>query len=681
MLSVVLIVLVGTVITVVPGAVLGWRLQLPIPIALVCGPALTFGMIGLVTLPLGAIPIAWNLITAVTVFAAFLLLAQGWRVYAGRRGWGSRHIGFVSRTHIPLRLMVLPAMGVALGAVTILVTSLRRLVNVIPGGINNVPQGWDALWHTNTVQFIYDSGVASPRMMGDLINTDTHAAHFYPTAWHALAALVMPVSDATSLQTFNVYSIVSLALTVPSGIAVLAWSVVRPRVSVSAAALISGLAAAVGALLPALPYVELGVYATPSAVAVAVGLLAAGLVMSAVREYSRIPAAILAVVGVASLQPSGAFVCAVIVLFWWLGHQLRHPAQGRLADFYILASIGGVSLALLIPQILGVFIGEDEIGAFTFFESTNRAVSWEKVLTLHTRHLEDVATPWIVLFFSLMGLLALIRMRQWWLVGLWSFLALCTVNAVQKFDIGLPNFMQSDSYHSLGDVFLAVTSLFYNDPRRLSYVLSMLVAVAAGIGLAMVVVTTSRWFTRRRSGRTVVIENLIFRIGTVAISVGIVVIAYFNYNDNSSLATMGRDDRLVSPSDIQAFAWLSQQPGAYDGLVLNNLDQGTGWMYALEGLHPTFTHYRAPGFSDDLLALYWHIKDAGKDPNVDRALEKLNVRYVMDSPPSYWFFQPNPGPLFDLVQTPGLRLVKQFGEARIFEVKATAERQDAKPVQ
>ena len=56
----------------------------------------------------------------------------------------------------------------------------------------SIPSTWDSVWHANTIRFILDTGQASPTHMGELRNVETHDALYYPSAFHALAAISVP---------------------------------------------------------------------------------------------------------------------------------------------------------------------------------------------------------------------------------------------------------------------------------------------------------------------------------------------------------------------------------------------------------------------------------------------------------------------------------------------------------
>ena len=155
--------------------------------------------------------------------------------------------------------------------------------------------------------------------------------------------------------------------------------------------------------------------------------------------------------------------------------------------------------------------------------------------------------------------------------------------------------------------------------------------------------------------------------------------AVVRYPPNAQIASKERGGKYVGPDDLAAYEWLAAQPDAQDVLVLNNLDQGTGWLYPVTGVTPMFPFYRANEFSERQRDLFWGVSEIGADPDIDQIVRDMNVHYVIDSPPSYWEFQrgmPDPArghqgdPFLALRQNgaPGLTEVFRRGDAVVYRV-------------
>src|SRR3954454_16080548 len=79
-------VIVALLLLVVPGAIVGRTAQLTWPVAVAVGPALTYGVVALAILPMGAIGVPWNGWTALVVLLlAVTLVASLQAAFVRRR--------------------------------------------------------------------------------------------------------------------------------------------------------------------------------------------------------------------------------------------------------------------------------------------------------------------------------------------------------------------------------------------------------------------------------------------------------------------------------------------------------------------------------------------------------------------------------------------------------------------
>ena len=76
------------------------------------------------------------------------------------------------------------AAGVAFGALAIGYAAVRGIPHW-----QSIPSTWDSVWHADEIRYILDTGQASSNHMGELRNVETHALLYYPSAFHALAAV------------------------------------------------------------------------------------------------------------------------------------------------------------------------------------------------------------------------------------------------------------------------------------------------------------------------------------------------------------------------------------------------------------------------------------------------------------------------------------------------------------
>lgn len=660
------ITVVTAVILIVPGALVGRRMSLPWPVAVAAGAPLTFGMIGIFTVLYGALSIPWNVGTAAVMVGVSWLVAWGWDL--GTRRFGALAPAAAAEVRpISRPALLTVAAGVLLGALIIVLTSIRRLIGTTFFGLNNISQVWDALWHADALQWIHETGDGSSLHMGELMNYDTHGFNYYPNTWHDLGALLYPLTGANTVELYNIYSPASLAFTLPISIGSLAYWLGRKRFDPDRSAVFAALAAAVTAVFPSLPYVELAFTAVPNAVGVSLAPITAVLVISAVGDRRRVLAAVLAIAGTAATHPSGLVVMAVIVGSWWLLQAWWKPVRGRGGDVATLAAIGAGALVLISPVIIGTLkISENnELSGFDFRdENASLAKAFVRAAFNGTDLLGHQYPLLYLLIPAAIGLGWLVWSRNWAVVAAWLAFIVTTANAV--YDLGgLPS-----------KLFGALGGYFYNSPHRLTFVVSMFTAVAAGIGLGVLVLGVARllaqkpvWQRNRLALPALTLVGLLIVAGAGAV----------RYADNGKIAVQYRSGAYVGVEDVEAYRWLAQQPDARSTVILNNLDQGSGWMYPVADLTPLFPFYRANDFSQRQSDLYWNVARIGADPRIDQIVRDLNIRYVIDAPPSYWWFQngaPNPAegrfgdPFLPLRENgaPGLREVYRQGNVTIYEV-------------
>lgn len=530
------------------------------------------------------------------------------------------------------------------------------------GGTENIFQGWDAHWHANYIQFIHEIGQASPDQAGDLRYPENGSTLYYPSTWHAIAALVMGLRGIGAVETYNLVQIGSTALVFPLGVAALAWLFTHRRFPRPASATAAAVAALATALFPGLPYMEVMVAATPSAVANGLAGLVAATIVAALADRRLIPAATLGFVGIGGVHPSALATAGVIVIFWWLFEGVWRPVRDRVRDLTLLVGIASAGVLTLLPQILTVSEEADDISAFEFEVDGDRAAVWGRAVALQVRHVEDFGVRWALLVLAGLGVLVLFRRRVFWPVLLWGGLLVVCVNAMSVFG------------NWTGGVLRGAGAVFYNDPRRIGVVLAMLVAAAVGVGIGVIAQALGGWFARlvdpitdpdqrgAASARLVVALIALVSVGSWVVQ------AAPEYA--KAAGTNQRQGRLVDAHDLRALDWLAEQPQAYEGLIYTNPDEGSAWMYATHGLPAVVRHYLPPEDNAPLTTfLFFNMDRAGVDPLVDRALTELGVRYVYISPPNYWGFQPPNEHLLRLDETPGLAKVYEDSQVRIFAVR------------
>ena len=667
-------------VLVVPGLLVSLAARLPLRHALAASVPVTYGVTAIAGFLFDLIGLRWDagglvLATLVTVVVV-LLLGFGARLVAlarrsrsavqeqragPSRGAGDPIAALWSFLRWPVAWW-LPALAVAAASWATGQMILTELSGT-NGGVADIFQGWDAHWHVDYIRFIHDTGIASPDRAGDLRYPENSATLYYPSTWHSVAAVVMQLTGVGSVEIYNLVQIGTLSLGFPLGVAALTRLVTRSRLGEATSITATACAALATPLFPGLPFVEIMVAATPSAAANSLAGLVAALVVAALsRRRLAVPAA-LALVGIGGVHPSAMVTAGAMVLFWWLFDGLWRPVRGRLRDLAVLAGIALAGAGTLLPQLLTISQEADDISSFEFQIDVSRAETWGKAATLQVRHVQDWGVRWVLLAMALCGLLVLLRRRVVWPVLLWAGLLVVTVNAMSVFG------------NWTGGALRSIGSIYYNDPRRLGVSLAILVAMAVGVGVAALAQGAASALGRLvdpltdPEGRGVVYPRIAVAAAALVAVGSWTVQAAPEYA--VAAGTSQRWDRMVDVHDRRAFDWLARQPRAYEGLIYTNPDEGSGWMYATNGLPSTSRHYLQPGSTAPLSTyLFFRMDRAGVDPRVDRALRELDITYVYVSPPNYWGFQKPNRHLLDLNDTPGLVKVYADSQVRIFAVRA-----------
>jgi D-galactosaminyltransferase len=637
-------VLIALLLLVIPGAIVARVGRLTWPTAVAVGPALTYGIVALAIVPFGALGVPWNGWTALFALAVVTGIAWCLRIALAR----VRDVDAEARAATRGPALVVAA-GVLLGALLIGLAALRGLPNW-----QSIPSNWDSVWHANTIRFILDTGQASPTHMGELRNVETHEALYYPSTFHALAAVFSQLTGAAPTTAYTLNSLAASIWLFPVSAAALTWQLLRTRTDEWRTAGAAATAAALSGSFTALPYIEFDTASMPNLAAYGVAVPTMVLVVSALRHRDRIPLVVLALLGVFSVHITGGVVVVLFVAGWWLFDALWRPVRGRVADFVSLLTIAVPTAALLLPQFLGVLQQAEIIVGHAFLTHEGKKRGLIDAMVQHTRHLNDFPIQWVLIILAAVGGIILVYRRVWWPLAVWFLLVVSIVHSSAPF--GGP----------IGALTGNFSDLFYSDPRRLSAVVTMLLTAAVGIAvftLASGVVAGARRRVGKGSPRA---WNAATAAVCVAVSVGI----GLAYLPRAQFLFGEKYDRVIVDSkDLQAWAYLATLPGARDTLIGDANTDGTAWMYAVAGLHPLWTHYdypvqQGPGYHR---FIFWaYADDADTDPRVAEAVKALNIRYVVTSTPVVRGFV-MPDGLVSLDRSRSWEKIYDNGEARIYE--------------
>lgn len=637
---------VAVLLLTVPGAIVARVGGLRTTASLAVGPVLTYGVVGAAIVPFGALGVRWNTATASAALAGAIVLAWTFRHVLARRK--------PAATGGPPGPELVVAAGVVLGALAIAVAAWRGLPNW-----QSVPSTWDSVWHANAVRWILDTGQASPTHMGELRNVETQTPLYYPSAFHALAAILAQLVGAAPTTAYTLSSLASAVWLFPLSAGLLTWNILTGRTSRWRTAGSAATAAVLAASFTAVPYVEFGTASMPNLTAYGLVVPAFVLVTTSTAFRERIPLAVLALIGVFSVHTTGGVVVVTFVVAWWLLEALSRPVAGRGRDFATLAAVAIPALVALLPQFAGLLRQTEIINGHTFVTHEGKVRAVFDAVVQHTRHLNDFPIQNILISLAGVGFVLILLKRIWWPAAVWLLLVVSIVHSSAPF--GGP----------IGRLTGLYSDLFYSDPRRLSAVVTLLLTPMAGYAvfcLVVIVVAQAKRlacrFTDRVPGRPLWIGSTAVLLAAVSIG-----LAWHYFPRHRFLLGDKYDKVIVSDKDLAAFAYLAALPGARDTVIGNANVDGTAWMYAVAGLHPLWTHYdypvqQGPGYNR---FIFWAYADnADRDPRVADAVRALNIRYVITSSPVVRGFVVPDG-LVSLDKSASWAQIYDNGGARIYE--------------
>lgn len=645
-------VLLAVMLLTLPGALVARTSGLRWPLAAAVGPALTYGVVALAIVPFGALGISWN---APSAAAALLAVMNGFLLYRLLLTRQGAVPGAPRKRDWPATVA---GAGVVLGALAIGYAAWRGLPDW-----QSAPSNWDSVWHANTVRWILDTGQASPTHMGELRNVETKAALYYPSAFHALAAVFAQLTGAAPTAAYTLSSLAAAVWLFPLSAALLTWQLLISRTTRWRTAGAAATAAGLSPSFTAVPYVEFDTASMPNMVGYGIAVPAFFLVTSTLAHRSRVPLAVLAVIAVFSVHITAGVVLVTFLGAWWLLEAWRRPTRGRAGDFVALLAIAVTGVLLLLPQFLGVLAQTEIITGHEFLTHEGRKRALFDAVAQHTRHLNDFPVQNILIALAGAGFLLLLLKRIWWPAAVWLLLVVSIVYSSAPF--GGP----------IGAVIRHYSDLFYSDPRRLSGVVTMLLAPMAGVALFYGVALALAWVRRamqergRHPDRTVWIA-----LATALLVATCSVLAWHYLPRHRFLIGDKYDHVIVAAADLEAFAHLAELPGARDTLIGNANVDGTAWMYAVAGLHPLWTHYdypvqQGPGYNRFIIWAY--ADDADTDPRVAAAVQALNIRYLLVGGPIVRGFV-MPDGLVSLDKSKSWAKIYDNGGARIYEWRGAA---------
>ncbi|WNV74788.1 DUF6541 family protein [Geodermatophilus sp. DSM 44513] len=639
MLSDLLVVLpVSLLVLFLPGGAVAAAAGLRAPVALAVAPLLSYGLAAAAATAAAVVDVDWGpgaLLVTTAVPAALL-----WLVRHPRPGrWRPRR-PVLRRPGVP---GLVTGAGVLAGGVLSAAVLLAGM-----GSVTRPNQDWDFTFHANATRLIADTGQVAASALREVNHWETEA-FFYPNAHAALGAVVRDLTGASVFAVLNTSALLVGGLA-GLGLAVLLRDLGAPLgVRAATPLLLAGCTAFPYDLLwrgPLLPY------------ATGVALLPAFLLL--VRGVAgRRPAApvLLTALGAAALfglQPSTALAAALLTALmvgqgWW------DAGRVRLREAGLLLAAAALTAVLAAPAVLGALrAGTGEVVA------SWRAVAtpWEATTDLLLFDHATPGPPQYALALAVLVGLGTLRSARW----LWWWVAATAVAGVL--------FVLTAS--SDAPLVEAVTRPWWNDRWRFAALAALGTAPVAAHGVRSVARGAVALAARARPAPGAVWSRPASRAVAVGAVLGVLVLAtgglYWQTNRDRT-ATAYASERHLSRAETAAMAWLAERvpPGDF---VMNDPMDGSAHLLSVTGVRPVFGHHvpsnAALGPVQGVLLSRFACLDS--DPAVRDAVAQLGIRYVLVGS---GFVRPTahraPG-LRQLSASPSLRLVRDEGGVRLYEV-------------
>ncbi|GAA1777178.1 DUF6541 family protein [Agromyces lapidis] len=539
----------------------------------------------------------------------------------------------------------------------VLLGSALALLFIAPqiGDPGHPAQTYDTVFHLNAVEWILDTGNASPTAM--TMTTPGRATTFYPTLWHAIVALVVQLTGASVPVATNAVALV-VASVVWTVACVFLARVLFGRAPFHAV-LVGGLSAVFGAF-PAM-LLWFGVL-YPNLLAVSILPLALALLAALVQQRSMLGMRSIALAltaawvigGMTLAHPNALFSLFVLTIPLVVSAAVRLVRRASPQRRIRVAALSAIAAIALFA-----------VEAFAFSRTTTTDNAWlpsrsfpAAVREALTNSPIDLSYAWVVSALMVIGIVvALRRPRLRWAVA--AYLLSVLLYAVA---IGWP----------AGPLRTAITGVWYNDSYRLAALTPILAIPLAALGTVRI----ARWLAggirlgrsrTRRAPALPAIATMII-VGLLAISVpftstvidsGRFIAARYHLDDRSA---------MLSADEV---ALLEQLPQLVpeNAVIAGNPWNGSSLVYAYTGRRTLFPH--VGGAYPDA---YWALAEGLSDgtPEACAAAHDLGVTHVLDFGERYIFAEDLraeefPG-ITNVSGSDTLTLIAERGDAKLYEV-------------
>lgn len=620
-----------------PGLLLGFLLRLRGLRLFALAPALSVSLVAVAAIAAPFVGIRWSILPVLVLTAVASVAAFFW----------SRHVGVPARprSRANARQLVAIIISIAVPAVLIGFVLVRSMHDP-----EFFSQRYDNFFHLNAVQYVLDTGNASPLWLGSM--TSPAGVPFYPSGWHALVSIVVAVSGASVPLATNAMIIVVAAIVWPIG------AVFLVRELLGRNQILTVIAGALAAAFPAFPFLLLhygvlyplflGLAVATAAIVAAWWLLRPGTVS---RRQDWALLLVLVVPGLGVAHPGALMAVVALTVPFVLArllHRMRIPGRPRLIAIGLLVAYAAVGVILL--QVV---------------RPPGSQIYWPIINTVPDSVGEVVAAG-VYGYPSSLGITALMAIGAYSVIrrgtyARWSILAMAVISAV------LYIIVSASPYETLRFWF---TAPWYNNPPRIAAFWAIGVLPLAALG-GIVLVT---WLLRQRLLAPV--RRFSERLPIVLIAV--VVIALVGVTQNAAIRQAAADIEftyelrpggpIVSPDELDLMEDLDELVPE-DAVIAGDPWTGASFAYGVSGRRVLMPHLLMD-LTDDAETINTKLNTDGDSAQVCEALEDTGVAYVLDFSAD-GDFQENDGDysgLEDLDSSPFVELVEQRGDAKLYKI-------------
>jgi len=620
-----------------PGLLLGFLLRLRGMRLLALAPALSVSLVAVAALAAPFVGIRWSILPVLILTAVAAVAAYFW----------SKHVGkpALLRQSSNARQLVAVIVSIVVPALLIAFVLVRSMHDP-----EFFSQRYDNFFHLNAVQYVLDTGNASPLWLGSM--TSPAGVPFYPSGWHAMVSIIVALSGASVPLASNAMIIVVAAVVWPIG------AVFLVRELLGRNQILTVIAGALAAAFPAFPFLLLhygvlyplflGLAVAPAAIVVAWWLLRPGRVP---RRQDWALLLVLVVPGLGVAHPGALMAVVALTVPFVLArllHQMRTPGRPRLIGIGLLVAYAAAGVVLL--QVV---------------RPPASQIYWPIINTVPDSIGEVVAAS-VYGYPSSLGITALMIIGAYSVIrrgtyARWSILAMAVISAV------LYIIVSASPYETLRFWF---TAPWYNNPPRIAAFWAIGVLPLAALG-GIVLVT---WLLRQRL--LVPVRRFFEPLPIVLIA--IVVIALVGVTQNAAIRQAAADIEftyelrpggpILSPDELDLMEDLAELVPE-DAVIAGDPWTGASFAYGVSGRRVLMPHLLMD-LTDDAEAINTMLSTEGDSPEVCAALEDTGVGYVLDFSAD-GDFQENDGDysgLDDLDSSPYVELVEQRGDAKLFKI-------------